>query len=262
MPVKKRLIPKLLVVTRKGGDEAVLVTTRGFDAPRLVGDPVSQARIYESQLSDELIVLNIGRKPYDRQGPMVRLIRNLARQTCMPVTMGGGVQTMADFEVLLENGADKVAVTSAALQSPGLVTDAARAFGGQCVVVGLDCVAGPDGQLVVAANRAREPGIDDPVTAARRMADLGAGELLVTNVARDGAGNGLDIALGRSISEAIDIPVILSGGAGLAAHFVDGFTKAGAEAVASGTYFAFRDQNPMQTRSHIANAGVPIRMLT
>lgn len=262
MTVKKRLIPKLLVATLKSGAEPVLVTTRGFAAPRRVGAPVSQARIYESQLADELIVLNIGRRPLEPAGPMIGLVRDLARQTFMPLTLGGGVRGLADFALLLENGADKVAVTTAALETPDLVTEAARTFGAQCVVVGLDCVEDGDGRLVVAGDRARAPSGRDPVAFAREMVERGAGELLVTSVARDGSGAGLDIALGRSVAEAVEVPVILSGGAGLAAHFVAGFREAGAEAVASGTFFAFRDQNPMQTRSHIANSGVPIRMLT
>lgn len=262
--VKKRLIPKLLVAPRRTstGNVPVLVTTRAFAAPRLVGDPVSQARIYESQLADELLVLNIARKPLASDAPLLRVIRDLASQTFMPLTVGGGVNSVADFELLLENGADKVAITTAAFQSPGLVRDAARIFGAQCVVVGLDCVPDGRGGLTPAIDRARSPTGEDPVAAARKMADLGAGELLVTDVTRDGGGGGLNLALGRGVADAVDIPVILSGGASLATHFAEGFTEARAEAVASGTFFAFRDQSPMQTRSHIANAGVSIRMIT
>lgn len=262
--VKRRLIPKLLVVTQKrqGIDGLpVMVTTRAFSSPRLVGSPVSQAKIFESQLADELIVLNIARKELDPGGPMIRLIRELATQTFMPLTVGGGVRCLEDFETLLQNGADKVAITTAALEDPDLVTSAAKVFGSQCVVVGLDCVGRSSGDYVVAANRARELSGVDPVSFSRRMTDLGAGELLVNDVARDGSGAGLNVEIGRQVVDAVDVPVILSGGAGLASHFAQGFTEAGAEAVAAGTFFAFRDQNPMQTRSHVANAGVPIRML-
>lgn len=262
MSVKKRLIPKLLITSRKSGGDPVLVTTRQFQSPRLVGDPVSQARIYESQLADELIVLNIGRKPLERNGPMVCLVRSLASQTFMPLTVGGGVAALGDIEMLLENGADKVALTTSAIDQPELVTAAARVFGAQCVVVGLDCRTGAHGGHQIAADRARAPTDRHPVSFAREMIDRGAGELLVTNVDRDGVGLGLDLELGQNIARAVEVPVILSGGAGLAAHFVDAFTKTSVEAVASGTFFAFRDQNPMQARSHIANAGVKIRMLT
>lgn len=261
--VKKRLIPKILVQHQLiGGTETpVMVTTRAFDAPRRVGAPASQARIYEAQLADELIVLNIDRRSLEPGGAMIGLIEGLASESFMPLTIGGGVGTLQDFDLLLSHGADKVAVTTAALDRPALIEEAAKTFGAQCVVVGLDVVETDDGPRV-SAERGTRISKFSPLEWARMAVKLGAGELLLTDVSRDGGGKGLNFDLCAEITSAVDVPVILSGGAGLARHFVDGFLIGGAEGVAAGTFFALRDQNPMQARSHIANAGVSIRMLT
>ena len=261
--VKKRLVPKILVQLQPmgGGEVPVMVTTRAFDAPRRVGSPASQARIFESQMADELIVLNIDRRPLEAGNAMLALIEDLASETFMPLTIGGGVTRLQDFDLLLGHGADKVALTTQALAQPGLIGAAARTFGAQCVVVGLDVLSTPDGPRVT-SERGRTVHPLSPLDWARQAVSEGAGELLLTDVDRDGSGQGLNSDLCAEITQAVDVPVILSGGAGLARHFSDGFLIGGAEGVAAGTFFALRDQNPMQARSHIANAGVSIRMLT
>lgn len=257
--VKRRIIPKLLIKRQKIGQLEVpmLVTTRRFSSPRRVGAPVSQARIYEAQMADELIVLNLDRDPVAADSPMMEIIRELASETFMPLTVGGGVRRLADFEVLLANGADKVAITTAALEDPGLIDTAARTFGAQCVVVGIDVAGGRVMTEAGARDAAR-----DPLDWARQAVGRGAGEIMLNDIDRDGGGGGLNLALGRAIADAVAVPLVLSGGAGLARHFVEGFAEARAEGVAAGTFFAAKDQNPMQARSHVANAGIPIRMIT
>lgn len=262
--LKKRLIPKLLIKHRQMGSAVrpVLVTTRCFTEVLDVGDPVSQAKIYEAQLADELIVLNIDGTPIQGDQVMLSLIERLASETFMPLAVGGGVRSVEDFACLLEHGADKVCINSAALDSPGLISAAADRFGAQCVVVSIDFRAAGDGCFRVLASGARQRTDMDVLDWAVTAARAGAGELLLTDADRDGTGNGLNVDVCRAIANVVPVPVILSGGCGLAEHFIEGFLGGAAEAVAAGTFFSLRDQNPIQTRAHIRNAGIPIRMET
>lgn len=262
--LKRRLIPKLLIKRLALGrqERAVLVTTAQFNSFTTVGDPVSQAKIYEAQFADELIVINIDGTSIGEDKLMLDLIERLASETFMPLCVGGGVRNLSDFETLLKRGADKVGINSAALEHPELITEAANKFGSQCVVVSADFRTTAEGTQRVMLDRARVPTKYDVISWAKQACELGAGELLICDADRDGGGGGLNIQVGRDIAEAVPIPIILSGGCGRAEHFVSGFTQAKADGVAAGTYFAHRDQNPMQTRSHISNAGVPIRMET
>ncbi len=261
--LKKRLVPKLLIKHRQLGRTVrpVLVTTRTFTEAIEVGDPVSQAKIYEAQMADELIVLNIDGTPIAGDDMMLDLIERLASETFMPLAVGGGVRELDDFARLLAAGADKVCINQAAVADPALIEAAASVYGAQVVVVSIDYRDTPEGPRVFVKHAAESTALDPrdwAVEAVRR----GAGELLLTNADRDGTGKGLDLALARAVADAVPVPVILSGGCGLSAHFSEGFEAGGAEAVAAGTFFCFRDQNPIQTRSHIRNAGVPIRMET
>ncbi len=261
--VRKRLIPKLLLKKRRLGaaERMVLVTTRGYGQVVEVGDPVSQAKIYEAQFADELIFLSIDSSPIEPEAPLLDVLRRAASETFMPIAAGGGVRTTGDFELLLANGADKVCVNSAAVADPSLIERAAAMFGAQCVVVSIDYRRDAQGRRVfVDGGRTATP--LDPVEWAVRAAALGAGEILLTDIARDGSGAGLDVPTIRRVADRVPVPVIASGGCGLAQHFVEGFVDGRAEAVAAGTFFCFRDQNPMQTRAHVRNAGVPIRVRT
>lgn len=262
--LKKRLIPKLLIRHRQIGRSVrpVLVTTRSFDSMIEVGDAVSQAKIYEAQLADELVVLNIDGTPVSGDEVMLGLIERLASETFMPLCVGGGVRSVDDFGLLLERGADKVSINTAALDNPELITQAANRYGAQCVVVSIDFRTPPSGIPTVMRNHASEATSYDVLSWAKEAVRRGAGELLLTDADLDGSGNGLNCEIGRAVADAVSVPVILSGGCGLAEHFVDGFVKGHAEGVAAGTFFCFRDQNPMQTRAHIRNGGVAIRMET
>lgn len=262
--IKKRLIPKLLIKHRPLGPSVrpVLVTTRGYRDAIDVGDAVSQAKIYEAQLADELIVLNIDGTPIRDDEVMLGLIERLASETFMPLAVGGGVREVSDFGRLLERGADKVCVNTAALDEPRLITEAAQRFGAQCVVVSIDFRTCDDGEAAVMRDHASSPAGRSVLAWAREAVERGAGELLLTDADRDGSGAGLNWQVARAVAGAVPVPVIVSGGCGLAEHFADGFRLGGAEGVSAGTFFCFRDQNPMQTRAHIRNAGVSIRMET
>lgn len=262
--VKKRLIPKLLISHRQIGRSLrpVLVTTRGFEHVVEVGDPVSQARIYEAQLADELVVLNMDGGAIGGDEMVLELIERLASETFMPLAVGGGVRSVEDFSRLLDCGADKVVINSAALDRPELITEAASRFGAQCVVVSVDYRVGGDGYARVFGHRASQPTPYGVAQWASRAVALGAGELLLTDADRDGTGRGLNIEVSRAVAAQVSVPVVVAGGCGRAEHFVAGFQEAMAEGVAAGTFFCLRDQNPMQTRAHVQNAGVPIRLET
>jgi len=169
---------------------------------------------------------------------------------------------MEDFTVLLGNGADKVSINTLALNDPAMIDAAAARFGSQCVVVSIDFRTDPSGRVVVCRDRASTSLDLDVVTWAREVTARGAGEVLLCDADRDGCGAGLNFEVARAVVDAVDVPVTLTGGCGLAEHFVEGFIEGGVDAVAAGTFFCFRDQNPMQTRAHIRNARIPIRTET
>lgn len=261
--LKRRLIPKLLLRSQGSGETRrhTLVTTRGFVPAKVVGNAVSQAKIYQAQLADELAVLRIDPGPIGEDPLMLATIERLAAETFMPLTVGGGVVLTDDFHLLLSRGADKVAVNSAAVRNPSLITEAACRFGAQCVVISID-FRDAGGRPEVCIDRGGTPTGMDPVEWARDAVRRGAGEVLLCDIDRDGSGEGLNLDVCARISQTVDVPVIVSGGCGRAKHLIEGFLEGGAEAVAAGTYFALRDQSPLQARAQVANAGIPIRTAT
>lgn len=262
--LKKRLIPKLLIQHRQIGPvvRPVLVTTRQFEQSFDVGDPVSQAKIYQAQMADELIVLNIDRTTIGRDELLLGVIERLASETFMPLAVGGGVKEVDDFARLLDHGADKVVINTIAEEQPGIIDHAARQFGAQCVVVSIDYRRDPDGFPRVYTDRATRPTRNSVQHWAREAARRGAGEIVLVDVQRDGVGEGLDCDLCAELAFDLPVPVILSGGCGISSHFTEGFISGGAEGISAGTFFAFRDQNPIQTRAHVRNSGIEIRMET
>lgn len=254
--LKRRLIPKLQLKRSAQAGAYELVTTVGFDRITRIGEPVSQAKIYQAQNVDELALVDL-----DSAGPSPELVGLLARMTeniFMPITIGGGVRTVGDFQVLLASGADKVAINAAAIASPELIRDASRVFGAQCVVVSIDFRKQGDTYRVF-TDRGRVDSGRDLVDWALECQDRGAGELLLTSIDRDGTKSGLELEAIRRVTGRLAIPVIAGGGCGISSHFVDGL-RAGADAISAGTFFCHQDQSPMQCRAHIKNAGFPIRM--
>lgn len=261
---KKRLIPKLqLLPSKLNNGRLSLVTTIGFDKVIEIGDPVSQAKIYEAQAVDELIFIDLSpsREKYSNQLPL-SVLEDVSRQVFLPLTIGGGVKTVDHIRLLLMHGADKVVVNSAALIQPSIVSEASSRFGAQCVVVSIDYRCDMDGCWRVYSQGGKKAHPLHPIEWARKAEALGAGELLLTCIDHDGSRSGLELEIAKQVCSAVRIPVILSGGCGRASHFVEGFREAASDAVAAGTFFCFQDQNPMQTRGHILNAGFEIRTHT
>ncbi|MBF0525054.1 MAG: imidazole glycerol phosphate synthase subunit HisF [Deltaproteobacteria bacterium] len=258
---KRRLIPKLQMRAQNVGgvSRMVLVTTIKFQQTLAVGDPVSQAKIFEAAAADELIFLDLDASSENR-GTLIEIIRLAAEEIFMPFTVGGGIRSTADFRKMLSNGADKVSINTAAVERPDLINQASDIYGAQCVVLNIDYRRDGSGQYSVWIRGGKTKTDLDPVEWAIEGERRGAGEILLTSIDRDGTREGLDVAMTRRVVDEVSIPVITSGGCGAASHFVDGFLKGQADAVAAGTYFSFKDENPMQTRAQIKNAGIPIRL--
>lgn len=260
--LKRRLIPKLQLKNRNigGCSKMVLVTSVQFRDYIEIGDPISQARIYQSQAADELIFVDIDASREGRRPILLDIIRKAAEEIFMPLTVGGGVRTIDDFRALLLNGADKVSINTEAVKDSEIISKAANIYGAQCVVLSIDFKQTAAGKYKVWTRCGTQPTELDPVDWAKEGEKRGAGEILLTSIDKDGTRSGLEIGLIKKVTESVSIPVIASGGCGLASHFVDGFIKGGADAVSAGTYFCFRDENLMQVRSQIKNAGIPIRL--
>lgn len=258
--LKRRLIPKLQLVLRRSyrGVQPVLAVTRQFGDRRAIGNPVSQAKIYEAQLADELILIDIERTE-ESWSMLLETLERIADELATPLTVGGGVNNFEQVQALLDRGADKVVLNSAALKQPSLVDRVAGAYGSQCLVLGIDARPDTVKNWQVWSNAGKLNENRRAVEWAKEAVDRGAGEIMATAIERDGTGKGLDVDLTAALAETLSVPVIAAGGCGLSQHFVEGY-QAGASAVAAGTFFSQRDQNPMQCRSHIRNAGLPIRL--
>ena len=250
--LKARVIPCLDV---KDGR-----TVKGVNFVDLVdaGDPVEQARIYDAQGADELCFLDITAS-HENRDTLFGVVNRTAEQCFMPLTVGGGVRTVADIRKLLIAGADKVSINTAAVHYPEFVAEAAQKFGSQCIVVAIDAkAAGPDRFEIFTHGGRRGTGID-AVAWARRMTENGAGEILLTSMDRDGTGEGFDIGLTRRIADAVPVPVIASGGVGTLDHLVDGVREGGATGVLAASIFHFGTHTIAEAKAHMARAGVPVR---
>jgi cyclase len=246
----KRVIPCMDVDAGR-----VVKGTRFIDI-RDAGDPVELAAHYDAEGADELVFLDITATS-DKRATVVELARRAADEVFVPFTIGGGVREVADAHAVLAAGADKVSVNSAAVARPQLIDEMAQVFGAQCVVLAIDAKRGGDGWQVHVAG-GRTPTGADAVAWAREGVERGAGEILLTSMDRDGTQDGYDTALLRAISDAVDVPVIASGGAGEPGHLVDGFA-AGADAVLCASIFHYGSYRVGEVKRHLAAAGVPIR---
>lgn len=258
--LKRRIIPKLQMKVRQIGARKMvaLVITNKFRAVKEIGDPVSQAKIFQANIADELLFLNLD-SDSDELELLAQVVQKVSQEIFMPLAVGGGVRNADHFRFLLKHGADKVVINTVAVENPALIAEAVDKFGSQCVVVSVDYRYDESGIPSVWTKCGTVNTGLDPVTFIAECEALGAGEIMLTSIDRDGTSEGLDIEMSRAVRKAISLPLIIAGGCGVASHFVEGFKEGGADAVAAGTYFCLRDQPPMQARAHISNAGIPIR---
>ncbi len=225
------------------------------------GDPVESAKAYDAAGADELCFLDIA-ATLENRGTLYDVARRTAEQCFMPLTIGGGVRTPEDVRALLLAGADKVSFNSAAVANPDVIAQASNKFGNQCIVVAIDAkTVSPGKWEIFTHGGTRETGID-AVQFAKDMAARGAGEILLTSMDRDGTQVGYNLPLTRAISDVVGIPVIASGGVGNLDHLVEGVTKGGASAVLAASIFHFGTYTIAEAKSHMANAGIPVRMTT
>src|SRR5438094_2597234 len=248
----KRIIPCLDVT---GGR---VVKGVNFTQLRDAGDPVEIAARYNQQGADELTFLDITATS-DGRDLILPIIEAVASQVFIPLTVGGGVRTVEDVRRLLNAGADKVSFNSAAVANPQVIRDAADKYGSQCIVVAIDAKARPGGGWDVYTHGGRKNTGLDAVAWARRMAEHGAGEILLTSMDRDGTRSGFDLALTRAVSDAVDVPVIASGGVGNLEHLADGIQQGGADAVLAASIFHYGEHTVAEAKSLMASRGIPVR---
>lgn len=263
----KRIIPCLDV------DRGRVVKGVNFIDLRDAGDPVELAERYDEEGADEVVFLDIAASHEGRE-TMVELASRCAEELFIPFTIGGGIRSEDDVRALLAAGADKISLNTAALAAPDLVTACARRFGSQCVVVAIDAkqVSPAAGAAEAAAARAEPPRWEaymnggrtptglDAVEWAARAAELGAGEILLTSMDRDGTKDGYDLSLTKAVADAVNIPVIASGGAGTLEHMVEVITLAGADAVLAASMFHYREHSLREAKEYLAARGVPVRL--
>ncbi len=259
----KRIIPCLDV------KDGRVVKGVSFVQLRDAGDPVEQARLYDAAGADELVFLDITAS-HEQRDIFLDVVRAVADQVFIPFAVGGGVRTAEDYRAILLAGADKVAMNTAAVQNPTVITEAAEKFGSQCVVVAIDAKRRKteDGRPMTEARTpswevfthgGRAPTGIDAVEWAREVERRGAGEILLTSMDRDGTKDGYDIELTRAIADAVTIPVIASGGAGRIEHFADGIIEGHADAVLAASLFHFGELTIGQVKDYLASRGVPVR---
>ena len=222
------------------------------------GDPVEQARIYDAAGADELCFLDITAS-HEGRDTILDVVRATAEQCFMPLTVGGGVRTVEDVRKLLLAGADKVSINSAAVAKPDFVAEASRKFGAQCIVVAIDAKKISTDKWSVFVHGGRKDTGMDVVEWAKRVVALGAGELLLTSMDRDGARIGFDLELTRAVSDAVSVPVIASGGVGNLDHMVEGVRDGHASAVLAASIFHFGEVKISEAKAHMATAGLPVR---
>ena len=230
-----------------------------FEELRDAGDPVAVAAAYEKQGADELVFLDITASS-DGRSPMVDVVERTADQVFMPLTVGGGLRSVEDIRTMLNAGADKVSLNTSAVKDPGLVREAARKFGRQCIVVAIDAKQVAPGRWEVFTHGGRNPTGLDAIAWARQVHDLGAGEILLTSMDRDGTASGYDVPLNRAISSAVEVPVIASGGAGTLQHLAAVLKDGGASAVLAASIFHFGTFTVRQAKEHLRAAGLPVRL--
>jgi cyclase len=249
----KRVIPCFDV------DNGRVVKGVSFVELRDAGDPVALAKLYDDAGADELVFLDITASSDDRT-TVYDMVASVADQVFIPFTVGGGVRSDIDVRTLLEMGADKVSLNSSAVAEPDLVRVCSERFGAQCIVVAIDAKAVGEGKWEVYTHGGRKPTGIDALEWAKKAVELGAGELLLTSMDTDGHKDGYDLPLTRAISDAVEVPVIASGGCGSPQHMVDAVERGHADAVLAASIFHFGEYSIAETKRHMAAHGIPVRL--
>lgn len=250
MGLAKRIIPCLDV------DQGRVVKGINFVDIRDAGDLVEIARRYDEQKADEITFLDITASS-DHRHTMVDMVRSVAGEVFIPLTVGGGIREVADIHTMLQAGADKVSINTAAVKRPGVVKEASKYFGAQCIVVAIDAKRKDDRWQVFTHGGRSATGMD-AIDWARQVADMGAGEILLTSMDRDGTRDGFDIELTCAVSRAVSIPVIASGGVGTLDHLVEGIVDGGADAVLAASIFHFGEYTIDQAKVYMAERGIEV----
>ncbi|MFU8787427.1 MAG: imidazole glycerol phosphate synthase subunit HisF [Methylobacter sp.] len=257
MSLAKRIIPCLDV------DNGRVVKGVKFVDIRDAGDPVEVARRYDREGADEITFLDIT-ATHDDRDTIVHVVEQVASEVFIPLTVGGGIRTLDDIRRMLNAGADKVGINSAAVFNPDFVREAAERFGSQCIVVAIDAKKvsqmGEPNRWEIFTHGGRKPTGIDAIEWARKMVDYGAGEILLTSMDRDGTREGFDLPLTRAISEAVTVPVIASGGVGNLDHLADGVIEGKADAVLAASIFHFAEYSIEQAKQHMASRGIEVRL--
>ena len=257
MSLAKRIIPCLDV------DNGRVVKGVKFVDIRDAGDPVEVARRYDREGADEITFLDIT-ATHDDRDTIVHVVEQVASEVFIPLTVGGGIRTLDDIRCMLNAGADKVGINSAAVFNPEFVRDAAQKFGSQCIVVAIDAKKvsqeGEANRWEIFTHGGRKPTGIDAIEWAKKMVDYGAGEILLTSMDRDGTREGFDLALTRAISEAVTVPVIASGGVGNLDHLADGVIEGKADAVLAASIFHFAEYSIEQAKLHMQSRGIEVRL--
>jgi len=256
MALAKRIIPCLDV------DQGRVVKGVNFVGIRDAGDPVEVARRYNEAGADEITFLDITAS-HEERDTTVHTVEQIAREVFIPLTVGGGIRALADIRTMLNAGADKVSINTAAIHNPDLVREAAARFGSQCIVVAIDVkrVSGEDEppRYELFTHGGRKPTGIEAVAWATKMAEYGAGEILLTSMDRDGTRDGFELTITRAISDAVDIPVIASGGVGTLQHLADGVTQGGADAVLAASIFHFGEYTVGEAKAFMVDQGITMR---
>ncbi len=257
MGLAKRIIPCLDV------DRGRVVKGVNFVGIRDAGDPVEIARRYNEQGADEITFLDITAS-HEERDTTVHTVEQMAREVFIPLTVGGGIRAVSDIRTMLNAGADKVSINTAAIHNPDLVSDAAGRFGSQCIVVAMDVkrvteLSDPEPRYELFTHGGRKPTGIEAVSWAQKMADSGAGEILLTSMDRDGTRDGFELTITRMITDAVDIPVIASGGVGNLEHLAAGITEGGADAVLAASIFHFGEYSVPQAKDYLASLGIEVR---
>jgi len=268
----KRIIPCLDIKENR------VVKGVKFVGLRDAGDPVEVARIYDRQQADELVFLDITAS-FENRKTLINLVEEIAKNIFMPFTVGGGIRDLSDIRDLLNAGADKISINTTAVKYPDLINDASAKFGRQCIVVAIDAKLVDSSEFIVDSkelkttnyelptkkwqvyiNGGRTPTDLDALEWAKKVADLGGGEILLTSMDYDGTKDGYDLLLTKAIVDAVNIPVIASGGAGKLEHFYDVLTKAGASASLAASIFHYQEYSVRQVKEYLREKGVPVRL--